>query len=83
MGRQIGLIPRLFGEVLVPRTVYREVVEDGAGLPGSEELRTATWARVVEVDRASIARLAGIGNERLKAACMVATSSLHPITTRR
>jgi predicted nucleic acid-binding protein len=59
MGRQIGLIPRLFGEVLVPRTVYREVVEDGAGLPGSLELRTATWTRVVDVDRTSFARLAG------------------------
>lgn len=58
MGRQIGLLPHLFGEVLVPRTVYREVVEDGAGLPGSTELRTATWARVVEVDLASLARLA-------------------------
>jgi hypothetical protein len=58
MGGQIDLIPHLFGEVLVPRTVYREVVEDGAGLPGCEELRGATWARVVEVDPASLARFA-------------------------
>ncbi len=58
MGGQVDLIPRLFGEVLVPRTVYREVVEDGAGLPGSEELRRATWARVVDVDPASIERFA-------------------------
>src|SRR5438876_11601349 len=50
MGGQIELIPHLFGEVLVPRAVYREVVEHGAGLPGSEELRQATWVRVVDVD---------------------------------
>lgn len=58
MGGQVDLIPHLFGEVLVPRTVYREVVVNGAGLPGSTELRLATWARVVEVDQASIAPFA-------------------------
>ena len=48
---QVGLlhlIPALFDEVLVPRAVYQEVVIDGAGLPGSLELKAATWAKVVE-----------------------------------
>jgi len=58
MGAQVDLISRLFGHVLVPRTVYREVVEDGAGLPGSDELRQASWASVVDVDPADASRFA-------------------------
>src|SRR5262245_20113537 len=38
----------LFGEILVPGAVYREVVEMGAGLPGSLELKAARWAIVTE-----------------------------------
>ncbi len=57
MGGQIELLPQLFGEILVPRMVYEEVVIDGRGLPGSEELRRATWVRIVdEVDASEIAR---------------------------
>jgi predicted nucleic acid-binding protein len=42
------LIHHLFGQVLVPGAVYREVVEAGAGLPGSSELPAASWAIVAE-----------------------------------
>lgn len=42
------LIHHLFGEVLLPGAVYREVVEAGAGLPGSLELQGASWATVAE-----------------------------------
>jgi uncharacterized protein len=45
LGR-IELLPELFGEVLVPGVVFREVVEAGAGLPGAAELKAATWATV-------------------------------------
>ena len=38
---QLELLPRFYGEICIPRIVYREVVEDGAGLPGSAELRAA------------------------------------------
>ena len=37
----VTLLPALFGEILVPGQVYREVVEDGEGRPGSNELATA------------------------------------------
>ncbi len=30
----VSLLPDLFGEILVPSVVFREVVEVGAGLPG-------------------------------------------------
>jgi hypothetical protein len=46
MVKQLDLLPRFYGEVVVPRVVYQEVVDGGAGLPGSAELREAAWARV-------------------------------------
>lgn len=42
------LIHDLFGDILLPGAVYREVVEVGAGLPGSLELQAASWAVVAE-----------------------------------
>ena len=45
---QLSLIPELFRDVLVPKAVWVEVVEQGVGLPGSAELASATWARIVE-----------------------------------
>jgi uncharacterized protein len=44
----VQLVPELFEQVLVPRPVWREVVEQGAGLPGSSELAAADWASVVD-----------------------------------
>ncbi len=44
---QLELIRRLSAEVLVPRTVFDEVVVVGAGLPGAAELQAATWISVV------------------------------------
>lgn len=48
MAGQLNLLPALFGRVAVPAAVFRETVEDGAGLPGSAELRSAPWADVVD-----------------------------------
>ena len=59
MGGQIALLPQLFGEVWVPRIVYQEVVDNGNGLPGSQELRNASWARVADqVDPSQVATFA-------------------------
>jgi predicted nucleic acid-binding protein len=49
---RLDLLPTLYGRVLVPSLVYAEVVREGEGLPGSEELRTADWIDVVEHDPA-------------------------------
>ena len=40
---RIDLLPILYGRVLIPDLVYREVVQAGEGLPGSSELRDAEW----------------------------------------
>ena len=50
IGRLV-LIHDLFGDTLLPGTVYREVVEIDAGLPGSLELQAASWATVAEPDQ--------------------------------
>ncbi len=58
---QLELIHRLAPDVWVPRAVFDEVVLVGAGLPGSEAVRTATWIRVVSPTRGEVvaALLAG------------------------
>ena len=43
---QLRLIPLLFERVVIPPAVYREVVVQGAGLPGSEEIKNADWVIV-------------------------------------
>lgn len=45
---RVDLLAALYGRVLVPTAVYKEVVQAGAGLPGSTELRDAPWAEVAE-----------------------------------
>ena len=46
--KQLELLPQLYGQVIVPTAVWQEVVEEGAGKPGAEELKTADWLQVQE-----------------------------------
>jgi len=39
----LDLLSRLYGEIVVPDATWNEVVIEGKGQPGSEELRVATW----------------------------------------
>lgn len=56
----LELIPSLFGRVVMPRRVYDEVVQAGSGLPGSEELRNATWVDLYQEDvRPDLSQLLG------------------------
>ena len=44
------LLPRLFGRVVIPPAVWREVVEEGRGGPGEEAVRQACedgWLNVI------------------------------------
>jgi predicted nucleic acid-binding protein len=47
---RLDLVGSLFGEVLVPDAVYREITEAGAGRVGAAELRAASWAVRSAVD---------------------------------
>jgi len=43
---RLDLLQQLFSEVIVPRTVYQEVVEQGPDLPGATTLARADWIRI-------------------------------------
>jgi predicted nucleic acid-binding protein len=38
---QLNLLPRLYGELAIPDAVWREVVLEGTGQPGAEEIEAA------------------------------------------
>lgn len=42
---QLELLHRLFGEVMVPPAVLREVVDSGRGRPGALEIARLGWVR--------------------------------------
>ena len=56
IGRLI-LLRKLFGELLIPPTVYREVVVEGRKRPGSREVGEASWIKVVEVRNKYLKRI--------------------------
>lgn len=47
---QLDLVGQLYGQVLVPETVFEEVTSAGAGRPGATELPAAAWAVRTKVD---------------------------------
>ena len=46
---QLGLLPQLYNELLIPEAVWHEVVVQGRGQPGAHEVETADWIRVAPV----------------------------------
>ena len=48
--RQLDLMARLYGHVLVPEAVLREVVESGAGRAGALEVRAAPWIERIRLN---------------------------------
>ncbi|TVP63119.1 MAG: DUF3368 domain-containing protein [Leptolyngbya sp. LCM1.Bin17] len=43
---QLKLLPRLYGQVLIPEAVYRELVDIDPPVPGGAEAQAATWLEV-------------------------------------
>lgn len=55
---QLRLLYERFSEgVLIPEAVWQEVVEEGSGRPGAEEVANAEWITVQTVTDSSIVRL--------------------------
>jgi uncharacterized protein len=50
----LDLLPELYDRVVIPRAVFHEVVVQGAGLPGSQELRDAEWLNLLDHDPDSL-----------------------------
>lgn len=42
---KLDLLRELYGELLVPKAVWQEVVVKGGGQPGADEVRAATWIK--------------------------------------
>lgn len=40
---QLNLLSQLYGKLLIPEAVWHEVVIEGAGQPGADEVKTASW----------------------------------------
>jgi predicted nucleic acid-binding protein len=43
------ILQEFFGEIIIPKEVWKEVVERGKGKAGSEAIRKAKWIKVREV----------------------------------
>jgi predicted nucleic acid-binding protein len=55
---RLGLIKLKFGNVVVPEAVWREVVIDGKGKSGAEDVENSDWITIQSVrDKALVANL--------------------------
>jgi len=46
---QLNLLPQLYGKVVIPQAVYDEIVLEGAGQAGAEEVEQSAWIEVRQV----------------------------------
>lgn len=46
---KLNLLRELYGELIVPQAVWQEVVVEGAGQPGAEEVKSAVWIKTQSV----------------------------------
>ncbi len=46
---RLDLLKEIFSKITVPEEIFREVVEKGAGKPGSESIKDSPWIEVVQV----------------------------------
>ena len=62
--QKLDLLLQIFDQVFIPQSVYQEVVSEGKGLPGSEEVEAAKWIVVKEVKEKPIIELLLLGIDR-------------------
>jgi len=46
---KLGLLQNLYGELIIPGAVWQEIVVEGAGQPGAEEVKAADWIKQQDV----------------------------------
>jgi uncharacterized protein len=54
---RLDLLQRIFGDLVVPDAVWREVAEDFSARPGAEDIRRAMWIRRGAVRDADLVQL--------------------------
>ena len=42
----LWLIPKIYGQVIIPQAVFNEIVVVGAGEPGADKIQSADWVTV-------------------------------------
>jgi hypothetical protein len=53
---QLDLLPKIFGDVVLPRAVYNEVMIAGHGKEGYAQLSAVTWFRISDVVNVDLKR---------------------------
>lgn len=50
---QLHLVQELFGEIIIPKEVWSELITEGKGKPGTNEIEKVKWIKVEEVKNIS------------------------------
>jgi len=53
---RLNLLRTLYGEVVIPQAVWAEVVVEGEGQPGADEVRIAEWIKTHPVENRTLVR---------------------------
>jgi predicted nucleic acid-binding protein len=53
----LDLLHQLYGDILIPSAVYREIAVTGAGMPGATEVQTQPWFRQQSVTNSALVAL--------------------------
>ncbi|MBU1148150.1 MAG: DUF3368 domain-containing protein [Candidatus Omnitrophica bacterium] len=51
---KLNLLRELYGELFIPKAVWNEVVVEGKGQPGADEIKSATWIKTQPVTDLSL-----------------------------
>ena len=54
---QLHLIQELFGEIIIPKEVWAELIIEGKGKSGTNEIEKAKWIKVVKVKNDSLVKM--------------------------
>lgn len=54
---QLHLVQELFGEIIIPKEVWSELIIEGKGKPGTNEIEKAKWIKVEEVQNNSLVKI--------------------------
>lgn len=54
---QLHLIQELFGEIIIPQQVWAELIVEGKGKPGTNEIEKAKWIKVAKVKNNSLVKM--------------------------
>ncbi|CAG0981380.1 hypothetical protein PLCT2_01929 [Planctomycetaceae bacterium] len=54
---QLDLLRELYGELIIPEAVWQEVVVEGIGQPGADEIKAATWIKTQPASNRQLVRI--------------------------